>query len=61
MKPWFLSKTLWVNLITTVVMTLEATQVLDLMSDEQLKVAAAVVAFLNIVLRVHFTETKLVK
>lgn len=61
MKKVYLSKTLWLNLITTVVMALEATQVLDLMSDDQLKIAAAVVAVLNIVLRVYFTDTKLIK
>lgn len=56
MKNWYESKTLWLNMITTVIMVLELTQVIDIMGTEQIKVAAAIVAILNVVLRVWYTD-----
>lgn len=56
MKNWFQSKTIWINLITTVILSLEAVKAVDLLSTEQMVYLGLFVTILNIVLRVWFTD-----
>ena len=55
-KSWFESKTVWLNLITGVVMMAQAAEVVAVIPESGVKYAMALVAVLNIVLRVWFTN-----
>ena len=59
-KPVYLSKTVWVNVLTGIVMTLTASDVLAVLPKDALPLVGTVVAVANIVLRLWFSDTKLV-
>ena len=54
-KPYWQSKTLWLNTVTALVMVLTAADVLAVLPRDRLADVAAIVAVLNIVIRVFFT------
>lgn len=56
MKPWWQSKTIWVNLLTVLIMIFTDVQVLDL-SAETLSGITFLLALLNIALRVVTSTT----
>lgn len=56
MKPWYASKTLWVNVLMMVGLILTATDVLAVVPKEMLPYVGAANAVVNIVLRVWFTR-----
>ncbi|UOF79205.1 hypothetical protein [Caudoviricetes sp.] len=57
-KPFYLSKTVWLNVITTLVAALTfLPSVSGLIPDVALPYILGVVGVLNVILRVWFTET----
>lgn len=60
MKSIWASKMVWVSIITALVMVLTAPDILGIMPDGSVRYFAGAVAALNIILRVFFTDTKLV-
>lgn len=59
-KPWWESKTLWLNAITFLVSVLALAEVLAVVPVGGLGYVAAAAAVLNVALRIFFTDTKLV-
>jgi hypothetical protein len=57
MKLWYQSKTLWLNVITTViaVLSLVGTETLSFMTPQTTELVLLTVAVLNVILRVWFT------
>lgn len=60
MKPWYTSKILWVNVLSTIGLIVEIFTQGNLIPTAWLPWIAAGVASLNVILRVWFTDTKLV-
>ena len=64
MKAWYVSKVVWLNVIATALMVaalfLPGGEFASLFSAEVVKYIALGVSVVNIVLRVWFTDTKLV-
>lgn len=60
-KPWYESKMLWVNVVTTIALTVEILTQGQLIPAVALPYVAAGVAILNVILRVWFTNQSLVK
>lgn len=57
MKKWFASKTVWFNVITTVIMlATELSNATDISTESMLKIYAGVITVGNIILRVFFTS-----
>ena len=57
MKKWYQSKTVWFNVITTVLaLATELSNATGLSTESMLKIYAAVISVGNIILRVFFTE-----
>lgn len=62
MQPWYLSKTVWFNAITTLVAILTLIpQVAGVLPDEYLKYVLLAVGALNVVLRIWFTDNAVTK
>ena len=57
-KPWYTSKTVWLNVITLAVSALAIPDIVNLIPVENMKYALAASAGLNLVLRVWFTSTE---
>lgn len=56
MKSWIASKTVWLNIVTMVVMVAQAAEVVAIVPESGIKYLTAAVAVLNIILRVWFTH-----
>lgn len=56
MKPWYASKTVWFNVITTAVALATELSNAGFPTESILKYYAAVITVGNIILRVFFTE-----
>ena len=56
-KPWYLSKTVWVNIITTLIAVLTLLTEGTLLPAGALPWVLSVVGVLNVVLRIWFTDT----
>jgi len=59
MKNIWESKTFWLNIVTTLLLSFELTQVVDILSTDQLKILGILTGVLNIILRVYLTDTKI--
>ena len=58
-KSTYMSKTVWLNVITLLIAALAIPDVANLIPPENMKYALAVSAVLNLVLRIFFTKTEL--
>ena len=59
MKPWYLSKIVWTNVVATLIAVYSLFQVTPLFPANWLPYFGLVVGVLNIVLRVWFSDTQL--
>ena len=57
MKNWWQSKTVLLNIITLAVLVLAAPEVQSLLGEHTLRLAVAIQAVLNLILRVFFTTS----
>ena len=57
MKNWYLSKTVWINVLMAVAAFLASPDVLNILPADVLKFVPAVQAAITVVLRVWFTNT----
>lgn len=55
MKKWYESKVVWLNVVATLAAILDAVRVLNI-SPEYMAIGASVVAVLNVVIRIWFTD-----
>lgn len=56
-KPWYKSKVIWFNVITTIIaLATELSNATDITTESMLKIYAAVMTVGNIILRVFLTE-----
>jgi len=61
MKKWYTSKTFWFNVLTLTVAIASAFGFADFRPEpEVLSIAAGVIAVINLILRLWFTDTRLV-
>ena len=58
-KPWYQSKTIWLNIVSFAVLALALPQVAALVPAQATASIAAVVAVLNLILRLWYTDTKI--
>lgn len=56
MKAWYLSKTLWLNIIGAIILLLQYAGTINWLPQTT---AAEIIAVLNIILRIFFTSTQL--
>ena len=57
-KPWYTSKTVWFNVIMTIILVAEIIpQILPFIPEEARYISVGVFAVGNIILRVWFTDT----
>lgn len=59
MKPWYVSKTVWVNVVATAVSLYSLFQVTTVFPADALPWFGLAVGILNIILRVWFTDTSI--
>lgn len=57
MKSWYQSKTLWLNVITALVMILDLLSKQPFIPPQYVPIVLFAVAMLNVILRVWFTDT----
>ena len=50
-KPWYASKTMWVNMVTLTILIITTLAGIQLLPNEQLIIIPGVVAFVNLLLR----------
>lgn len=53
------SKTVWINGITTLILSLEAIEAIDIIPADQMVYVVLAITILNIILRVWFTKTQI--
>jgi hypothetical protein len=60
MKKWYTSKTFWFNILALVVAVASSFGFAEFVPDAEIvSIAAGIVAVINLVLRLWFTDTKL--